>query len=68
MPVYSYKELKGKIKVGDRVRAAEGKDNGCSLLECRKESRISEVEDDRFSINGCSHPYMAYWYLELLAE
>ena len=31
--IYSYAELKGRIKVGDEVRAVPGKENPCSELE-----------------------------------
>jgi len=71
MPIYSYAELKGKIKVGDKVRAVKGKQNGCSELarSLDFDCRITTVHDSGFSINGCKHWYYENnFFLELLTE
>lgn len=76
MPIYSYAELKGKIKVGDRVRAVVGKENGCGELGDRGSvglsngivGKITQVDDYSFSINNCGHGYHSGASLELLTE
>ena len=76
MPIYSYAELKGKIKVGDRVRSVVGKDNGCGKLgdvestdvQNEKICEITAVSDNYFWINDCSHGYYTDFFLELLTE
>lgn len=76
MPIYSYAELKGKIKVGDRVRAVKGKENGCSELgdlmvaadDGEKLGTITDVFSDRFRVNQCGHSYSPGYFLELLTE
>ena len=77
MPIYSYAELKGKIKVGDRVRAVVGMLQGCEELGGEifypvKDNSIvctiTEVGEIGFSINGCSHRYFEDVFLELLTE
>ncbi|PIV90856.1 hypothetical protein COW46_00765 [Candidatus Gracilibacteria bacterium CG17_big_fil_post_rev_8_21_14_2_50_48_13] len=56
---YSYDQLKGVIKVGDRVKAVEGKHNNCGKLEDEgsNEVEITEVSETHFYIDGCSHVY-----------
>lgn len=69
MPIYSYAELKGKIKVGDRVRAAKGRNNICPYLDYNKQGVVSHVDSDGFVIaNGCVHSYGSISFLELLTE
>ena len=76
MPIYSYAELKGKIKVGDRVRAVNGKPNACAELGdvmtlpngSEKVCTITDVAEDRFWINNCGHGYLEDHVLELLTE
>ena len=76
MPIYSYAELKGKIKVGDRVRAVKGKENWCTCLRSSKPTgklawpicEVTRVEDYGFYINGCAHNYYSGSFLELLTE
>lgn len=76
MPIYSYAELKGKIKVGDRVRAVVGRENGCAefgemLAIANTNSKVCKITDigaDRFRINGCGHGYHEDVFLELLTE
>ena len=67
---YSYAELKGKIKVGDMVRAISGKNNPCSELrnDGSNTQKITEVNDGYFSINGCLHRYHQGVYLEILPK
>jgi len=67
---YSYKELKGKIKVGDTVRAVEGKRNPCLKLSDNgiNTKKITEVDDDGFWIDGCYHFYSEGGYLEIVDE
>lgn len=71
MPIYSYAELKGKIKVGDKVRAVVGKTNACwnkLLNDGSNTEKITHVDSRGFSINGCYHGYHSYYFLELLTE
>lgn len=76
MPIYSYAELKGKIKVGDRVRAVKGKENWCTCLRSSKPTgklawpicEVTRVENYGFYINGCAHNYYSGSFLELLTE
>jgi hypothetical protein len=76
MPIYSYAELKGKIKVGDKVRAVNGKENGCQELgdvestdvQNEKICEITAVNGGYFSINDCPHGYHSESFLELLTE
>jgi len=71
MPIYSYAELKGKIKVGDKVRAVKGKTNPCSnmlLDDGSNTAKVTEVFDDGFYINDCCHAYAEGSFLELLTE
>ena len=65
---YSYAELKGKIKVGDSVRAVKGKENGCNELNSDGSNvqKITYVDEDCFDINGCFHDYNRKAFLELL--
>jgi hypothetical protein len=60
--ILSYADLKDKIKVGDKVRAAIGKDNACTELgrcgltkDNSRVATITEVRDSSFRINGCLH-------------
>lgn len=71
MPIYNYSELKGVIKVGDRVRAVPGKANLCNELkkDGSNECTITEVGDSYFRINGCSHYFSdADYYLEIIDD
>lgn len=76
MPIYSYAELKGKIKVGDKVRAVVGRENGCTEFgemlgianTNSKVCKITDIGTDRFRINGCEHGYQEDVFLELLME
>lgn len=64
---YSYAELKGRIKVGDRVRAAKDKTNVCGQLENdgSNEYTITGAEERKFYINDCWHRYPSDSYLQL---
>lgn len=68
--VYSYAQLKGKIRVGDEVRAVPGKSNACTQLEedGSNTQKITKVTDELFWINGCWHRYFTDGYLDLLTE
>lgn len=56
--IYSYPELKGKIKVGDKVRAVKGKSSGCyKLNDDSEEEEITQVDSDGFWIDGCHHSF-----------
>jgi hypothetical protein len=65
--IYKYSELKNRIKVGDKVRAAKGKYNPCSHLkdDGLNIEEIMKVDDEGFSINGCRHDYGQDGYLDL---
>jgi len=67
---YSYAELKGKIKVGDRVRAINGKSNPCEKLisDGSNTQKITEVNDEYFRINGCLHRYHGHNHLEIVPK
>lgn len=68
--IYSYAELKGKIKVGDTVRAVAGKNNQCNELNNDGSNTrvITKVNDEFFWINGCFHGYYADYFLEIVEE
>ena len=68
--IYSYAELKGKIKVGDKVRAVAGKYNRCGeLIDIGSDTKvITKVDNDFFWINDCSHGYYASSFLEIVEE
>lgn len=68
MPIYSYAELKGKIKVGDKVRAAVGQVSWCDRLEDGVTGTVTGVGTISFEINGCTHSYADTSFLELLTE
>lgn len=57
--IYSYADLKGIIKVGDKVRAVPGKRNGCDELNSdgSNEQTITHVSEYNFHINRCVHWY-----------
>lgn len=59
--IYSYPELKGKIKVGDKVRAAQEYFNPCAQLvsDGSNKQEITRITDDRFWINHCPHLFSA---------
>ena len=65
--IYKYKDLKEIIKVGDKVRAVPGEINPCDKLNSdgSNEGEITEVCDGYFCINGCSHTYSKFWFLDL---
>ena len=66
--IYEYSELKGIIKVGDKVRAVPGKANECALLENDGSNTqlITHVDGRYFYIDGCNHPYCDNSYLEIV--
>lgn len=68
--IYEYKDLKGKIKVGDKARAVKGKQNYCNQLENDglNTQFITKVGDDNFWINGCEHFYDSPYFLEIVNE
>lgn len=68
--IKKYSELKGVIKVGDRVRAVEGKHNPCSELasDDSSEATIEAVSDEYFSINTCTHYYSEAAYLDIISH
>lgn len=48
-----YSQLKGRLKVGDRVRAVPGK---YSCFKSREDGAvITEISEDSFRVNGCIH-------------
>ena len=55
--IYSYNQLRGKIKVGDKVRAVQGYYNPCHTLDDSAERKITEVTDELFFIYGCPHDF-----------
>lgn len=68
--IYSYAELKDKIKVGDTVRAVAGKPNSCCKLNDggSNTAEITKITDDLFYINDCWHYYYESSFLEILVE
>lgn len=66
--IYSFKDLKGVLKVGDTVRAVEGVENVCSELICNGSNtqKITELEEDGFWINGCWHRFSENSFLEII--
>jgi len=68
MKTYSYSELKGVIKVGDVVRAVSELNNSCGELQDdgRNTARITRVNKNCFAIEGCSHSYEPYDFLEIV--
>lgn len=66
--IYSYEELKGKIKVGDSVRAVPGKHNNCRELnsEGSNVQKITYIAENCVDINGCRHWYSEFGFLELI--
>ena len=65
--IYSYAELKGKIRVGDSVRAVPGKQNDCSQLndDGSNVQKITYIAESCVDINGCRHLYSETAFLEL---
>jgi len=65
--IYSYAELKGKIKVGDKVSAVKGKYNQCSELNSdgSNVAIVTLVNEDCFAINYCVHIYHKDAFLNL---
>ena len=55
MAVYEYSNLKGVLKVGDKVKAVKGKNNPCNCLKNGKTGTITKITDERFWIDGCFH-------------
>ena len=66
--IYKYSELKGKIKVGDKVKAVEGKGNACDELNDGGIGIITEINESSFRISGCKHWYSGEFYLEILEK
>lgn len=71
--IYKYSELKGVIKVGDKVRAVPGKNNVCSELkdDGLNIREVTTVYHNGFRIDGCYHDYgprIDDAYLELIRE
>jgi hypothetical protein len=68
--IYKYSELKGKIKVGDIVRAVPGKDNYCGELndDGSNTAKITAVTNVNFFINDCDHSFKGSGYLEIVNE
>src|SRR3990167_4571899 len=66
--IYEYKELKGIIKVGDKVRAVPGKHNPCVELkdDGSNEEEITDVCKDGFSIAFCKHFHTEHEWLEIV--
>lgn len=69
--IYSYDQLKNKIKVGDEVRAVKDKTNPCGELnnDGSNFQKITGVSDDGFDINGCYHFFDdKHYYLEIIEQ
>ncbi len=67
--IYSYAEFQKVAKVGMRVRAVEGKTNGCPLeLGDGRVGVITRLREHCFWINECVHPDVEYCFLELLDD
>jgi hypothetical protein len=65
---YSYAELKGKIKVGMKVKADPVNYNPCAHLNTGAEGEITHVTEKYFSINNCSHSYNSSVFLTIIEE
>ncbi|MFA6006915.1 MAG: hypothetical protein WC764_04310 [Candidatus Paceibacterota bacterium] len=67
--IYEYKDLKNILKVGDEVRAVEGKHNMCVRLkdDGSNTQKITSVVEEGFDIDGCTHYYRETCYLEIVS-
>lgn len=68
--IYSYAEYLPIAKVGDVVRAVEGKFNDCTnklSSDGSNTEKITEVDEYAFSIGGCSHESAKDAFLELVS-
>lgn len=63
--IYKISALKGKLKVGDRVR---GDISVCSKLENGAIGFITKIEHEYFYINDCWHPWSMTGQLEIIEE
>lgn len=68
MPIYTCAELKGRIKVGHKVKQVEGGYGSCYTLENGKTGTITKVNEAGFWIDDCAHAYSELFSLELLDE
>lgn len=67
--IYSYSELKGVLKVGDRVKAARGHKSECYKLNNIGECTVTKLEGDIMYIDGCSHAMSGdSYFLEVISE
>lgn len=66
--IYSYADLKGKIAVGNTVKAVAGKKNPCKNLnnDGSNTAKITEVGENYFRINGCNHGYIDSCFLDII--
>ena len=65
--IYRYNELRGVLKVGDKVRAGNDCNNGCTELGGEIIATIDKIKDNYFYIDGCSHSFDKTEYsLELI--
>ncbi len=66
--ILSYKELEGKIKVGDKVRAVPGKNNPCGELQDdgSNEATITDVTENGFYIDDWYYGFFGDWFLDLI--
>lgn len=72
--IYSYKDLRGVVQVGWRVRAVPGKYNTCGELRddgsntAEITAEITKVTGTFFRINNCEHFYDEDNYLEHIED
>lgn len=71
--IYSYAEFQKIAKVGMRVRAVEGMENGCASLRNNGSNAqaVTHVSKNTFAINGCTHNFQGEEvnnFLELLDD
>lgn len=68
--IYSYADLKGKIQVGDIVRAVPGKLNPCAELlnDGSNQKPITSVSNDGLRIDNCYHSFEDRFFLEMLSS
>ncbi len=69
--IYSYADLRGKIKVGTVVRAVPGKPNECANLsdDGSNTQEITSISEDGFCIGGCGHSLTdTQYFLDIVSD
>jgi hypothetical protein len=63
--VVSFAELQGKVKVGWIVKEVQGKNSDHSFSGSGTQ-KVTQVDDNHFWINNCSHTYVGSSWLEVV--